>query len=340
MLNFLKKKQMGTGAVPAPYDSRDRIYDEVAMGSASMTKKEWELGFNVEDKLNIEFPIKHQNSSSSCVGNGWSYYIAVLNLIETKKYTEVSAKAIYSQICFPGGGAYINRGGALAVNWGSVNEDLVSSYENGKPPSEKFMVDLSWKNESVDRMAKVLQAKEYRRINAKDNMELFAQAIRDNNGVVGGLYCGNNGSWRTENPTPSTREGGHCIWYSAFGIDNKGKYIATLNSWGKRPFGRLQKLRQDYFNKLYQFDPFTLVDKPNVMQMSTEASDILAKNEKHIIIEGEGVGKKGIVVNGKLMNILENREADACLYGLANNGYGATISSKLYNEIYCIDNNF
>jgi len=62
--------------------------------------------------------------------------------------------------------------------------------------------------------------------------------------------------------------------------------------------------------------------------------------EKKIIVEGEGAGKKGIVINGKLMNITKDRSAEACLYSLANNGVGITISSELYNQIYNIDNNF
>ena len=94
------------------------------------------------------------------------------------------------------------------------------------------MRDLSWKNERVDKLAKTYQAKEYAVIQARDNMDLFARAIRDNHGIVGGVYVGNNGSWRTNEPTPSNRSGGHCIYYGGYGIDEKGKYISTPNSWG------------------------------------------------------------------------------------------------------------
>lgn len=338
MFNFFKRKQMGTGAIPRPYDARDRIYDEVVMGSAPLTNQDWINGFNVEDKLKVKLPIKNQNGNSSCVGQGWSYYIGVLDLVETKKYSEVSAKAIYSQIHLSSGGAYIMDGGKLAVNWGAVNESLVSSYDNGKPSSENFMRDLSWKDERADKMAKILQAKEYRKIEARDNMDLFAMAIRDNWGIVGGVYVGNNGSWRTNEPTPSTRENGHCLYFGKFGVDKKGKYISTPNSWGERKKDALhsdgwQKLRQDYFNKLFSFDPWTLIDQPNQNIVDPKIQDILIKNEKKIIIEAEGHGKKGIIINGELREIVKERESSACLYTLANNDNGLTVSSEIFEKL-------
>lgn len=345
---FRKKstiKEFGAGAISDPIDLRDESYDEVVMGEAPLTNEEWLRGFDIEKKLNFELPIKHQNGSLSCVWQAISYYVGILNLVETKIYKEVSAKAGYSQVCLPQGGAYIRSGIKLAVNWGALTENIVPSYKNNKPPPEKFMRDLSWKNEAIDKKAKVLQAKRYKMIESKNNMDLFAMAIRDNGGVVGGLYMGNSSTWRTNEPKPTTREGGHALYYGKFGIDKLGKYIATPNSWGDRKKDELhpdgwQKLRQDYFNNLYQFSPWTLLDKPNINQISQEAQDVLAGNDKKIIIEGEGVGRKGIVINNKLMNISKERSAEACLYSLANNGNGITISTKLYDEIYCIDSNF
>ena len=59
----------------------------------------------------------------------------------------------------------------------------------------------------------------------------------------------------------------------------------------------------------------------------------MATNEKKIIIEGEGKGRKGVIVNGKLREIKDGREADACLYVLANNGMGQTINTDLFNKL-------
>lgn len=274
----------------------------------------------------------------NCVGQGWSYYIAILNAIEIGSYNEVSAKAIYSQIALPQGGAYIKSGGKLTVDWGSVMENIVPSYDNGKSPTENFVKDLSWRSEEINKTAKILQAKEYRVISNKDNMDNFAVAIRDNYGVVGGLRGENNATWSTNEPKPpKVSSWAHCIYYGKYGIDKLGKYIATPNSWGTRGTDTLhpdgwQKLREDYVNGLFQFNPWTLVDKPN-QAMSNEADLVAQRNEKKVIIEAEGAGRKGIIINGKLRQMVKDRESAACLYTLTNNGMGIFVSTNIFDKM-------
>ena len=176
----------GTGCLVDPRDDRDLIADEILTG---MVEIDWEKGYDVEKDLKITIPLKNQGKSGSCVGQGWSYYVGVLNSFEVGKYDEISAKAIYSliQLGFSGGGAYIRDGAKLIIDWGSLFEKILSSYDNGKPPTEEFMRDKSWKTPEMDKLAKVLQSKEYRLITAETNMDLFAKSIRDNYGVVSGL---------------------------------------------------------------------------------------------------------------------------------------------------------
>jgi len=293
----------GTGCIPDIQDERDYSFDEIALGASPV---DWEKGYDIEKELGITIPIKHQNGSSSCVGQGVSYYVGVLNTVETGEYDEASAKSLYSQIFLPNGGAYIRTGIKLIVDWGCHFEKNLTSYENGKPPSEKFMRDLSWKNPISDKLAKTLQAKEYRSINAKDNMDLFAMAIRDNYGVVGGLYGSNKGNWNTNEPKPATQNWGHCIYYGKFGIDEKGRYIATPNSWGERKKDELhpdgwQKLREDYFNSAYQFNPWTLVDKPNKEPM------ILQDGKLYKLFEGNA-GMIGFKLDENLL--ISEKEED------------------------------
>lgn len=209
MFNFLKKQKFGTGALEDQLDLRDYKFDEIAAAAPAV---DWDKGYDVEKEANIKIPIKNQNGSSSCVGQGWSYYIAILNAIEIGSYNEVSAKAIYSQIALPQGGAYIKSGGKLTVDWGSVMENIVPSYDNGKSPTENFVKDLSWRSEEINKTAKILQAKEYRVISNKDNMDNFAVAIRDNYGVVGGLRGENNATWSTNEPKPpKVSSWAHCF---------------------------------------------------------------------------------------------------------------------------------
>jgi len=327
-------KQYFTGALPDPQDNRDYKYDSIACGAAQF---DWDKGYDIEKELEITIPFKDQDGSSSCVGQAWAYYTAVLNTAETHVYSDVSAKAIYSQIFLPSGGAYIRGGGSLIVDYGALLETAVSSYEGGNPPAETFMRQLDWRNDDIDKVAKILAAKEYRTIEAKDNMDFFAKAIRDNHGVVGGVYGGNNSSWGTNEPKPPTNPTwGHAIYFGKAGIDSLGKYIATPNSWGTRSKDDLhkdgwQKLREDYFNSGHMFNPWTLIDKVN--KLDPEIEKLMKEYEKKVIIEGEAPGRKGIIINGKLQEITKEREAAACLYALANNGLGVTVSKDVFDII-------
>ena len=83
------------------------------------------------------------------------------------------------------------------------------------------------------------------------------------------------------------------------------------------------------------FNPWTLTDKPNIV-MTPETKAILDANEKKLIVEGEGAGRKGVVVSGVLRQILDpsnNRAAAACLYVLTNNGFGVTVNTQTFNEM-------
>jgi hypothetical protein len=325
---FNRKIKFGTGAQRDPLDIRDRIYDGIAFSAAPF---DWNIGYDIEQRINTKIPIKNQDGSSSCVGQGWSYYIAVLNTIETGVYTEVSAKAIYSQIALPTGGSYIRLGGKLAVDWGAVLEALIPSYEYaGAAPTETFMKDLSWKNSHVDTLAKKLSAKEFRMVQ-DINMEIVAQGMRDNFGVVGGINGANNGTWNTLEPRPGNKEWGHCIFFGKAGMDEKGKYIATPNSWGDRFNGQWQKLRADWFTNDYMFNPWLLIDQPN--SMSQEILQLIQANDKGMLIENEAPGRKGIIYGGKLMEVVNGREGVACLYLIENRKGVKRITKDQFNQI-------
>lgn len=279
----LKKKNLpfGTGAVKDPTDERDFSYDDHVLGAAPLVI-DWVKGYDIREHLGLDIPFKNQWSSNSCVGQSWSYYLAILNAVETGMMKPGSAKAIYSQIFLNGGGAYIRDGGKLICEWGGLMESSVPSNNPDGHTDEDFMRDKSWKTPEMDNLAKILQGKDYKVINAIQNMDLFAQAILQNHGVVGGVNGSNNGTWTTERPKPPTgaAEWGHCLYFGSFGTDDYGKFIATPNSWGDllsqtwypgSPVGHgWQKLYQDYFNDGGEnvFNPWTYTDKPNLNTMT------------------------------------------------------------------------
>jgi len=322
-----KDQKFGKGAIKDPLDVRDRVYDGIAFSVAPF---DWNVGWDIEKIINYKIPIKDQDGSSSCVGQAWSYYIAVLNTVEIGVYKEVSAKAVYSQIALPQGGAYIREGGRLTVNWGAVEESLISSYDNSNPPSESFIKDISWKSDQISGVAKKLSAKEFRMV-MDINMEIIAQGIRDNYGVVGGIEGANNGSWNTIEPKPGNKEWGHALYFGKAGIDEKGKYIATPNSWGDRFNGQWQKLREEWFVNEYMFNPWLLIDQPNFM--TQEIIDLIKQNNKGMVIENEPPGRKGIIYGGKLLEVLNGREGNAALYLIENRTSVKRITKNQFNQI-------
>jgi len=338
--SYIRRNQRGKGVFEDKTDHSDFKYDGMALSAAPV---DWDKGYDVEKELDIHINLKHQGPSSSCVGQGWSYQIAVHDCVETgKSYDEVSAKAVYSQIYLPSGGAYIRDGAKLAVDWGALKEAIIPSYESGNtPPSEPFMREIGWKTPQRDKEAEALKSKEYRVIGDVENIDIVATAIRDNYGVVFGVYGENNGTWNSNEPKPPSsdlkRDWAHCIYGGKYGRDNISKWVSIPNSWGTRGSDSLhpdgwQKLRPEYFNKKIMFNPWTLTDKPN-FEMSDEAKRVLAQNEKKIIMEAEAPGRKGIVINGELREITNDRQSAACLYALVNNNFGVPVNKKIWEEL-------
>lgn len=286
-----RELELGHGAQRAPVDERNFSFDEMAAGAPQI---DWNKGYDVRNVLMGDIRKKNQVRSYSCVGQGWSYQKFALDALEmTKKYSlslddlrksnpavvpEQSAKAIYSQISLgPTRGAFIVDGARLLVNFGSMEEPLVPSNKPDGSCDEDFMLEKNWLTEEAKQAAKKYSAKEYRIINARNDMDMFAQAIMQGFGVVGGVIGSNGHGWGYADeptvPNPGEATWGHCLFYGAFGTDEKGKFIATPNSWGDYVKGDWfdgapagigwQKLRAEYFTNQWQFDPWVLVDKPN-----------------------------------------------------------------------------
>lgn len=259
-MSFKLPRKFNPGAFPDRPDERDYKYSEVC-GSPEI---DWHKGFNVEKELDTQFKIEAQNGSLSCVGQAWSKYGEVLDCVETKQGTDLSAKSIYEQIYLPSGGAYLREGAKTVVKGGVSRENWTPSYDNGQPPSEEFMRKITITSEIREKMKKY-QAKEYRTIGS-GNVDLIAHAIQNNWGAVSGALGDNKGwkDWRVKPPT-SSKPWGHAYYYYAFGMDTVGKYFDFINSWGDK-WGRNGKGRmyfENYDMPNNTFGVWTLVDKPN-----------------------------------------------------------------------------
>ena len=264
----LDEEILGKGAIRDIEDPRDLPYEPIFSAAPPVTQQEWQAGFDIRSKLGLSrLPIKNQFSSSSCVGQAFSYYGAILNLAETGVYNEFSAKSIYSQIRLPQGGAFFRDGAKLMVDFGSLLELTIKSYKSDGTVDEQFISEKNWITPELIEMAKVFQSKEYRLINGI-GIDVFAQAIRDNNGVVFGVEGVNNGTWNNLQPVPpsTNSDWAHALYGVGFGINSQGKKtIYTPNSWGDRFGGAMQEITEDYFvnNNRWIFNPWVLVDKSN-----------------------------------------------------------------------------
>lgn len=267
MSDFILPDDFNPGAFPDRKDERDLQYADLPLGAVQI---DWDKGYNVEkvlkDKYGITLKVEAQGSSLSCVGQAFSKYAEVLNIVETKGLTDLSAKSIYEQIYLPSGGAYLRDGAKALVGGGVALESSISSYMGGNAPNEAYMRESSITAEIREAM-KVYAAKEYRHIGAA-NVDLLAHAILNNWGGVGGAR-GDNAGWRKQPVQPPTAAipWGHAYFYTAFGKDTKGKFFDFLNSWselwGKGGRGRMYF--EEYDMAKNTFGVWSLVDKPNLI---------------------------------------------------------------------------
>jgi hypothetical protein len=222
--------QFGKGAYKDKYDSRDYMWSEVGFG---LPPFDWLQSFDIENKLGVKLPVKNQGLSSSCGGCAWASYASVLEDLADKTLEERSAKYIYAQTHVPGGGTYGRDNADLFVNQGVAREALLTSYINGQPPTEDFMI------RSQDIMAaERIDATNDRSLcyaNVTCDIDTVAQVLQANNGVILGVTGSNNGTWLSPNPQPpvsSVDTWNHWVYAGKAKMNNGIKQIKILNSWG------------------------------------------------------------------------------------------------------------
>lgn len=233
----------GTGAIESKYDIRDYWYKPLDRGGF-----DWEDGFDVEKELGFKFRLKDQNGSGSCGGQAWSYYGEVLGKVAQEHYEPSSARWIYSHTHVPPGGGSRGRDNcAFCIDKGWVDERFASSYDNGKPPKEDFMRQTPELSNEAIADGEVQKALSYMQIPV--NIEMFAQAIRDNYGMVLVLNGQDNGTWRSKFPEPPTeKEWGHFLFCCGAEMIDGKKYIKVINSWGDDTGEKgYQWLSEDWF---------------------------------------------------------------------------------------------
>lgn len=288
-------KNMGLGALPSPEDTRDHLF--AAPPGISF---DWDLGFDIEMLLGYRDTVSdeefwgkygregwglqrykeirdicvtkgiqprrllpnNQNGSGSCVGQSTTKYSSIINHIRTRAWTDQSARDMYSAVTV-GYGAYIRTAMDRLIKIGVASEELVSSYENGQPPSEAFMhIKPQETPEVAASRARLISTSYNQVVNSGNWMDDAAWAMLLNFGLVAGLNVSDQ-QWGSEYPQLGNVVGGHAILGGKAVRENGKNYIAFLNSWGDG-VGRQgwQKLGNEYFTAPgWVFEIWTAINK-------------------------------------------------------------------------------
>ena len=242
----------GTGALESKYDIRDYRFSPADRGGF-----DWEVGYDIEKELGVTLVVKDQDGSSSCGGQAWAYYGEVLEKFATGDYEQRSARWIYSHTHKPTGGSVGRENCAFCIKNGWALEKHASSYDQGKPPREKFMIQIPDLSPIAKEDLEVSKALSYLRVSP--NIEVFAQAIQENHGLVLVLNGADNGSWRTLFPKPPTeKEWGHFLYAGRAKMIDGKKYIGVVNSWGDVGEKGWQWIGEDYFNSGHVREGWTM----------------------------------------------------------------------------------
>lgn len=295
----------GLGALPSPLDLRTYLF------AAPSQEFDWDLGFDIElllgyrktvgslaefwgsrgaegwgierykeivdevkrkDIKPFRIPVNDQNGSGSCVGQSVSKYVAVLNMIETGQWVEMSAKDVYKWVSVGyGQGAYLSMGIARPVNYGVAEERLVPSYKDGKPASEDFYLqDITVTPEIEQSRVKFLGRSYNGIMNQGSWIDSFAWAMLYNFGCVFGTAVHNGGTWSGEYPKIDSIRGFHALFGGKTKLVSSAKHIGDLNSWGASVGNRGWQFLSDAFFKadgLGVFEGWTMVDLANEMNL-------------------------------------------------------------------------
>src|SRR3990167_2204595 len=245
------ESDFGKGGQRDRVDVRDKKY----LGMASLPF-DWGNGYDIEVELSrilnvsgFKLPAKNQNGSSSCGGQAFSTYSSVLELVATKTFEERSAKYIYAQTYAPGGGSFGRDNAKVCVKQGVAREAVLTSYEDGNPPTEKFITRSQ--DITMDTRLDAKNAKHLSYAQVNPDIENMAQSIRDNHGVVMGITGENNGTWLSVFPKPPKKnpntEWRHFVYAGKAKLINGKKHIGILNSWGNVGENGWQWISEDYF---------------------------------------------------------------------------------------------
>lgn len=277
---ILAEGKHGTGGIPSNFLTRKfRKYAHPKTGAGEPF--DWNKGYDVEQVIG-KVTIKDQGTSFSCGGQAGAYFLEIQRRLQGFNEGSISAKSLYSPIAYAeGGGTTVSQlQTQIGAKGGNLELNVPSYYPDGQPMMEIDMESTAWMTDEMIKDA-VIRAG-FLPIQVYNNIESMAQAIRDYGAIIIEIDAKNNGTWRSQYPSPPTPKRTfmqtispdpevwtHFICSKAARLTS-WKQIDFYNSWGADTGTQgVQSLRQDYIDSGYIVECFTFVSDRKVYPLST-----------------------------------------------------------------------
>lgn len=309
-------------------DHRDFLYSDV-FGAGDEVAIDWATGYNLFDEVGLTPIVYDQGQSSSCVAHATAAHTRVWYKRLANQDIDFSRHFIHSQISAGlGAGASLRDGVQLVANIGDCPESAVSSYDHGLPPDDAFMCSRDWMSEAVFNQARQFDRFSYRVVPGQTtDITLFAHAIQNNCGIVGG-FTGTLPGWTQpliRPPQVGEARFSHAVFLSGYGRYQGRNCLFTKNSWGGRytiqdgPWRGYQAIPEDYFTAVeqtavgpivgaYVSNAWVLVpdapvtpSAPSTPSLHTQLMTFLERNEGKIVQDSQQSGSLALVIGGKLL---------------------------------------
>jgi hypothetical protein len=257
---------LGKGLLPQPPDQRDYNAAFLTAGAAPV---DFQKGSGLSRP-----PGTNQGTSDCCVGEAASSYHWQLR---KKRYAVRSVFAYIAQSY----GAYLRDGVKQIVEHGQ------QLFEQIPDPSPKTASNMRMKAGLDSSLAAA--EKELRYYSLPDSIEAIAQAIRDLNGSLFGVF-GDNIGWRDiDNPLPPENfEWAHALYGVDYHVHDGQKCIIAHSSWCDGNH-REHHIKENYFKAGAVFNSWILAPKEVIMNIKRYIVDKNGKLGVLVSVDGDGV---------------------------------------------------
>lgn len=258
---ILAENKYGHGALPV---SKFRRYiNKKLRTKVAYASQPFDWSIITDNSAGIK--IKDQGTSGSCSGQAGSYALQVLN-----NSNQLSAKSIYSNIYYPGGGSTVTAlESQIGVRGANLEAEIPSYNVYGNPLDEQDYEETSWQTPNT--IQEAVKCAGWLPIDIEVNIDAIASAVRDYKAVIIEIQGKNNGTWLS--PVPSAPSIDSDLWahfITGMGVMIKDgqKTIKFANSWGTDTGEQgFQYLTEAYINSGYIVDVFALYPANQIVSL-------------------------------------------------------------------------